>query len=280
MIPTILLATTASVLFGFADYFGGLASRRDSAFAVTANAHVVGLLVALVGVFIVPATWATADLVWGAGVGLAGGIGVVALYAGLAAGRMSIVAPVTAALSGSLPALYDLATGTAMRPLALVGLALAIVSIVIVSQSGHAEDRAEMPWQATVLSILAGVSFAFSIVFLSFCGTGSGMVPLLAARVVSVPVMLAITFFRVRRVAIKREARATSFAAGGLDMASNVALLSAVRIGPLATASVLGSLYPVVTILLAKAFLGERLHRRQSVGVGIALVAIILSALR
>lgn len=278
--PTILLAITASVLFGFSDYFGGLASRRDSAFAVTATAHVVGLVIAILGTFIIPSAWNPVDLMWGAGVGLSGGIGVVSLYAGLARGRMSIVAPVTAALSGSLPALYDLATGTELRPLALVGLALAVVSIVVVSQSGHAEDRAEMPWQATALSILAGVSFAFTIVFLSFTSTESGMAPLVAARLVSVPVMFGITFARLRRVSINPEARSTALSAGALDMASNVAILSAVRIGPLATASVLGSLYPVTTILLAKVFLGERLHRRQSFGVGIALIAIILSALR
>jgi drug/metabolite transporter (DMT)-like permease len=278
--PTILLATAASVLFGFSDYFGGLASRRDSAFAVTATAHVVGLLVAALGMLVIPSQPTTADLWWGAGVGLSGGIGVVSLYAGLARGRMSIVAPVTAALSGSLPALYDLATGTELRPLSLAALGLAVVAIVIVSQSGHPEDRAEMPWQATALSILAGVAFAFSITLLSFTRTESGMAPLLVARIVSAPLMLAITFVRMRKIGINPEARSHALGAGALDMAANVAIMSAVRIGPLATASVLGSLYPVTTILLARAFLGERLHRRQAIGVGIALIAIILSAAR
>jgi drug/metabolite transporter (DMT)-like permease len=278
--PTILLATAASVLFGFSDYFGGLASRRDSAFAVTANAHLVGLVIAAIGVLIVPSAFSPRDLLWGAGVGIAGGIGVVALYAGLACGRMSIVAPVTAALSGSLPALYDIATGTTVRPLALLGLALAVVAVIVVSASGHPADRAEMPLRAVLLSVTAGVAFGFSIVFLSFTSPASGLAPLLAARVVSVPILLAITLVRQRHLSLVPSARASAYGAGALDMLSNVVLLSALRIGPLAIASVLGSLYPVTTILLARGFLGERMHPRQRVGVALALVAIVLAALR
>jgi drug/metabolite transporter (DMT)-like permease len=278
--PTILLATTAAFFFGCSDFLGGLASRRDSALAVTANAHVVGLLIAGVAVLLFPAPYTTSDLLWGAALGIAGGIGVTALYAGLACGRMCVVAPITAALSGSLPAAYDLLRGTVVRPLSLVGLALALVAVVIVSATGHPDDRAQMPLKAVALSVVAGVGFAFAITFLSFAGKGSGLVPLLAARFVSVPVLLAITFARRGRVTLARPARASACGAGALDMASNMVLLAAVRIGPLAVASVLGSLYPVVTILLARAVLHERMHWTQRAGVALALVAVVLTALR
>ena len=278
--PTILLALTAATFFGCSDFLGGLASRRDSAFAVTATAHVVGLVVIGAAVLLFPAPYTVGDLGWGAALGVAGGIGVTALYAALAYGRMSVVAPITAALSGSLPALFDLSRGTTVRPVSLIGLALALVAVVIVSASGHAEDRAQMPVRAVVLSIVAGVGFAFAVTFLSFASVDSGFMPLLAARFVSVPFLLVITFARRGRLTLAPAARWPAFGAGMLDMASNVVLLTAVRLGPLAVASVLGSLYPVVTILLARSVLHERMHPRQRVGVALALVAVVLTALR
>jgi drug/metabolite transporter (DMT)-like permease len=277
---TILLATTASLFFGCSDFLGGFAARRDSAFAVTANAHLIGLVVIGAAVLFFPSPYTTGDLLWGAALGVAGGIGVTALYGGLACGRMCVVAPITAALSGSLPALYDLASGTTVRPLSLIGLALALVAVVIVSATGHPDDRALMPPRAVVLSVVAGVAFAFAITFLSFAGKNSGFMPLLAARVVSVPMLGAVTFVRRGTVTLVPAARIPAYGAGVLDMASNIVLLAAVRIGPLAVASVLGSLYPVVTILLARAVLHERMHWAQRAGVALALVAVVLTAVR
>jgi len=278
--PTILLATAASAFFGFSDFFGGLAARRDSAFAVTAHAHVVGLALAAIGVLIIPSQFAAKDLMWGAGVGIAGGIGIVALYAGLACGRMGIVAPLTAALSGSLPAAYDMLRGTSVSWVGIVGLVCAVVAVVIVSATGHPEERASMPLKAVGLAVLSGVAFSVAIIFLSFTSSASGLAPLLAARAVSVPVLLLITLARSRRIVLVPEARATAYGAGALDMCANFALITAVRIGPLAIAAVLGSLYPVATILLARGVLGERMHPRQRFGVALALVAVVLTALR
>ncbi len=278
--PTILLATSAAFFFGCSDFLGGLASRRDSAFAVTANAHLVGLVIAGVAVLLFPAPYTATDLLWGAGVGVAGGIGVTALYAGLACGRMSVVAPITAALSGSLPALYGFLNGDKVGTLPLVGLGLALLAVVIVSASGHPDDRAQMPFKAVALSVVAGVGFGFAVTFLSFAGKGSGLAPLLAARFVSVPVLLVITFARRGSVTLAPDARKPAYGAGVLDMVSNIVLLAAVRIGPLAVASVLGALYPVVTILLARAVLHERMHWTQRAGVALALVAVVLTSLR
>lgn len=277
---TILLSTATSVLFGCSDFLGGLASRRDSAFAVTANAHLLALAIVAVAVVVFPAQFTGADLWWGAAAGISGGIGVASLYGALAVGRMGVVAPLTAALSGSLPAVYDLLRGTELRPLSLVGLGIALVAIVIVSASGNAEERAEMPPRAIALAVLAGVGFSGSFIFFSLAGKSSGLVPLLAARVVSVAMLMAITFARRGRVSLAPDARTSAFSAGALDAAANVTMLAAIRIGPLAVASVLGSLYPVVTILLARSVLGERLRPVQRAGVVLALAAVMLTAIR
>ena len=277
---TILLSSVTSLLFGCSDFLGGLASRRDSAFAVTANAHLIGLAIMAVAVVVFPSPFGVADLAWGAAAGVAGGIGVTALYGALAVGRMGVVAPLTAALSGSLPALYDLLRGTALRPLSLVGLAIALVAIVIVSASGDPEERAEMPSRAIALAVLAGVGFTGCFIFFSLAAKTSGLMPLLAARVVSVALLMAITFARRGHVTLAPDARASAYGAGALDAAANVTMLTAIRVGPLAVASVLGSLYPVVTILLARVVLKERLRPVQRAGVALALAAVMLTAIR
>jgi drug/metabolite transporter (DMT)-like permease len=278
--PTILLATTTSLLFGCSDFLGGLASRRDSAIAVTANSHLLGFAILTVAALLFPAPFGPGDLVWGAAAGIAGGIGVTALYGALARGRMALVAPITAALSGSLPAVYDLLRGTEVRPIALVGLAIALVAVVIVSATGHPDDRAAMPVSAIVLSFVAGITFSASFIFFSMAGKTSGLVPLVVARAVSASLMLALAAARRGTVVLARDARTSAFGAGALDAAANVTMLTAIRIGPLAVASVLGSLYPVVTILLARVVLHERLRWAQRAGVALALAAVVLASIR
>ena len=277
---TILFATTTSVLFGFSDFLGGLASRRDSAFAVTANAHLLGAVLLAVAVLVFPAAFSTNDVLWGAVAGISGGIGVTALYGALAVGRMGIVAPITAALSGGLPALYDFARGTQVSTLSIVGLVLALVAIVIVSASGDEQDRRDMPPRALALAALAGVGFTGGFIAFSLTATTSGFMPVLAARVTSSAMLVALTYGQVRRISLRREARAATYTAGALDAVANITMISAIRIGPLAVASVLGSLFPVVTILLARVVLGERLRWVQRAGVALALVAVVLTAIR
>lgn len=277
---TVILATTTAALFGFSDFFGGLASRKDSALAVTSRAYLLGVVVMVAATLIFPGGRVTpVDLAWGVAGGLCGGIGVMALYAALACGRMSIVAPTTAALSGSLPALFDLLRGTAVRPVALAGLGLAIVAVVIVSATAGEKEEHELPRRALVLSIVSGVLFAGSFLSFSFAGKDSGFAPLVVARLVSGGLLTLITLVRLKRLRLEPGAVAPTIAAGTLDSLATVAMITAIRIGPLAIASVLGSLYPVVTILLARLVLGERLRGLQRLGIALALGAVLMAAL-
>lgn len=280
MTLTIALSLATATLFGAADFLGGMASRRDSAFAVTATAHALGVLVFAVLAALFAAPWTATDVVAGVSAGVAGGGGVAALYAALARGRMSIVAPITAALSGALPALFDFARGTAPGPFGLAGFVLALVSVAVVSASGSDEERAALPASAIVLSVVAGLGFAGSFLALSFAAKTSGFVPLLAARGTSAALLAAIMLVRSRRVLAVRGARRSAAGAGLLDTAANITMITAIRIGPLWMASAIGSLYPVVTILLARAVLHERLRGMQRVGVALALAAVVLAALR
>ncbi len=276
---TAILGSATAVLFGTADFLGGLASRRESAFVVTATAHILGVVLLATAAAVFPYESVLAsDAVYGAVAGVCGGIGVVALYAGLAVGRMSIVAPLTAALSGSLPAVYDLLTGDGIGWLSGVGLSLAVAAIVMVSLSSHADEDHGVPSRAIVLAVVSGCGFAGSFIAFSFTRPESGMWPLVAARVVSATLLGGMALVRSRRVFVARDVAGLTLGAGVLDSAANLTMISAIRSGPLAVASVLGSLYPVVTVLLALGILRERVTPLQRFGVLVALAAVILTA--
>ena len=277
---TALLGVATAALFGSGDFFGGLASRRSPALAVTGIVYAVGVVAFAVLLLVWrPDLVTRSDMLWGAVSGLAGTVGIIALYAALAIGRMSIVAPITAALSGAGPALFDLATGAQLRPVTVVGLVLALVAVIIVSTTTGTVEEHGMPPLAVALSVLAGASFASSLVSLSLTQAASGFAPLLIARVVGTLVMGVALVARRKEMSMDVSAGRMAAAAGLLDAGANITMISAIRIGPLAVASVVGSLYPVMTMLLARIVLGERLKRHQAFGVALALAAVVLTAL-
>ena len=284
MTATVLLALSTSALFGVGDFLGGVATRRDSAYAVTGTSHALSFVLLCIAIVLLPAAHPTsADLWWGAASGFSGVIGVIALFSALAVGRMSIVAPTTAALSASLPALYDLASGTRLSVLTLSGMALALVAIVIVSIAPddqlHQPTHEYRPRKALVLSLLSGVGFAGAFIAFSFTGPESGLIPILAARAVSIPIAALLAVVLGRGFPVDRTAMPVTLGAGVTDALASVTMLTAIRIGPLALASVLGSLYPVVVAILARVFLGERLTVLQKAGVATAMIAVVMSAL-
>lgn len=277
---TVILATSTAALFGGADFLGGFASRRDSAFVVTASAHVLGVLLLALAASLFPYAFVdSSDLGFGALAGVFGGLGVVALYAGLAEGRMSVVAPLTAAIAGSVPAVYDVATGGRISWLGGSGLLLALAAIVLVSTASHPGEPHGMTPRALSLAIGAGFGFAGSFISFSLTGSESGLWPLVSARFVSAILLATIAWVRYRRMIAAPGIRRVTAGIGVLDAAANVTMISAIRSGPLAVASVLGSLYPVTTVLLAFILLKERLVGAQRVGVIITFVAIVSTAL-
>jgi len=275
---TALLATTAAAIYGCADFLGGLASREESPFAVSAISQLLGLVVFAVAIpLLSQGTPAASDMFWGGAAGLLGGWGVVALYAALGTGRMSLVAPTTAALAAAGPALFYVLTGGTLSVLSIIGIALAITAILIVGMTTE-DDGSGSARTAFILSIAAGIAFAGFFILLSFTSPDAGLWPLLAARVVSVPILVGLALLK-GGLRVSRSSLPKIAAAGILDMAANVFLLLAIQRGPLAVASVLASLYPVATVLLARAVLHEKLHGVQRLGVAIALVAVVLASM-
>lgn len=282
MTATILLALSTSALFGIGDYLGGVATRRDSAYAVTGTSHLLSLVMLGVAMlFFRPGEFLWGDTLAGGLSGLSGVIGVIALFSALAVGRMGVVAPITAALSAALPALFDLAGGTRLSPMTLAAMALALVAIIIASIAPGHDDHAGQyrPRRALALSLVSGVGFAGAFIAFSFTSDGSGLVPIIAARCVSVPLAVLLALRVGGGFPVQRSAMPAALGAGLTDALASVTMLTSIQLGPLAVASVLGSLYPIVVAFLARIFLGERLTVLQRIGVVVAMGAVLLSAL-
>jgi len=270
------LAVLSSLAYGAADFLGGLATKRGSTvFSAVVWSQATGLLVVLLLLPFLPAASPTfADLAWGAATGLAGGVGLAFLYRGLAVGMMSVVAPVTAVCAVIIPVGAGVAMGERPTRIAIVGVALALVAIVLISQSGREEGKD--PRTGVPIAIASGIAIGFFLVCLERTGPAAGLWPLVPARIVSVS-FIAVCGLIARQTLMPQPDSWKIIAGGGaLDMAANVFYLLAVRQGPLSIVATLTSLYPAGTILLARIVLKERLRLVQQAGVACAVLAIVL----
>ena len=276
----VVLALASAVVYGVADFCGGLASRRAAAAAVVALSQAAGLVVVVLLLPWLGGTPAPADLAWGATAGVAGGAGLLLFYRALAGGVMSVVAPVTAVSAAALPVLGGLVLGERLGPAAVAGIVLALVAVVLVAaEDGLASLRSARA--ATVAPALAaGAGFGLFFVLLERTGDGAGLSPLAAARVVSVLLVGALALATARSVRVPGPVLPVVLAAGVGDMAANALFLLATQAGgQLAVTGVLASLYPVSTVVLAQVLLRERLAGAQQAGLAVAAAAVVLIAL-
>jgi drug/metabolite transporter (DMT)-like permease len=276
----IALALSAALAYGSADFVGGLAARRSSPLITAFGAQLSGLVVLLFAMpFLGPAAPTGRDLAFGAVAGLFGGGGLLLLYRALAAGPMSVVAPTTALSASVVPILAGVLLGERPGPLALVGIAVSLVAVVLITRERASEHQPPAGRQVIALALGGGAIFGLFFVFLHQAGDAAGLWPLLAARFASVPLLAVLI---ARQVGFRRlEAPRISSAvvvSGTLDMGANVCYLLALRHGMLAVVAALTGLYPASTIVLAQSHLRERLHLPQVVGLGVAACAAILIA--
>jgi drug/metabolite transporter (DMT)-like permease len=276
---SIVLALLAATLYGSADFLGGLASRRSSVLPVMIFSQLAGLVTLLLVLPLVPAAAAThSDFAWGAVAGVALGIGLMLLYQGLASGKMSVVAPVTAVLAVVVSAAVGAVLGDRLSVSAFAGVALALAAIILISQNGAAgrstEPRSNTRGLITALS--AGVFIGVFFVALKQSSSASGLLPLLSARLAAIFVLAAIALSRWAPLRVGRDAVWLILLGGALDMFANVLYLLAARRGMLIVAATLTSLYPASTILLARLILGERLQGIQIAGLSCAAFGVVL----
>jgi uncharacterized membrane protein len=281
----LVLALLSALFYGTADFFGGLAARRSAPLAATVLAQGVGLVLVAVALPFFPGEpprWGNS--LWGIGAGLTGGLGVALLYYGLAVGRVSVVAPVTAVCAITIPVLVGMALGERPGLLAVSGIALAIVSVGLISLQGEpvpiAEGAARVRDRSIVIALASGVAIGFFLVCLGRAGTRSGLWPLLVARAASTFALAAAARVSKVRLTVPRSVLVLVLACGAIDVLANALYLVAAASGSLGLVATLASLYPASTVLLARLVLGERLRPVQSLGLACAGVAIVMITAR
>lgn len=276
---SVLLALGSALTFGVADFLGGVASRRVATWTVVIGSQFFGLaaLVVLLPV-LPPATLGPSDLAWGAAGGIAGALGLTQFFRALSLGNMSVAAPISAVITGAVPVVVGVALGERPSALAWLGIALALPAIALISRE-LADSPTRTPPDVLRSAVLAGLGFGAFFVFLDRTGAGSGIQPLIAARTVSVLALGVVGLSSGRLAPVRGRLLGIIAVSGMLDMAANVMFLFAVREGLLALGSVISSMYPASTLLLARAVLGERLRRIQVAGLALAAVAVGLVAL-
>lgn len=279
---SIVFALLAATLYGSADFLGGLASRRSTVMAVMVFSQLAGLVILLAVLPFLPAAAATRDdLAWGALAGVALAIGLMLLYQGLAMGKMSVVAPVTAVLAVVVSAAVGAMLGDRLSASAFAGVCLALAAITLISQDSALDKstRGSSTTPGFLAALSAGVLIGVFFIALKQSSSASGLLPLLSARLTAVFALAGMALSRRAAVRVPGDVLWLVILCGTLDISANVLYLLAARHGMLTIVATLTSLYPASTIVLARLILGERLRRIQIAGLscagfGVALIGI------
>jgi uncharacterized membrane protein len=287
----IMFGLAAAVLYGAGDFLGGLASRKMPVLVVLLLAETAGVIVALPAAAASPGPVRMAGMAWGAGAGLIGGLGLIIFYAGLAAGPMSVVAPVSGLASTVLPVAVALAEGERPGAGVYAGALLCLAAIVLASAAGNnspapgakATPRARHPGVGRALGygIASGASFGLFFLLIRNAGQTGELWPVAAARAGELAVVIIAAAILRRSLSPRGAGRPlllAAVAAGAIDVVANICYVAATRAGMFGLAVVLASLYPGITVLLARVLLGERLRWAQRAGLGLAAIGIILVA--
>jgi drug/metabolite transporter (DMT)-like permease len=276
---SLLLGLSSGLCWGAADFVGGLQARRLPSLAVTLWSQLIGGLV-LLSLLLLRGPVITAGAPWGVAAGLCGGLALVLFYRALAIGTMSLVAPVSAC-GAVVPVLVGVARGESLGPVTLLGMAAALAGIVFVSlQGGGAQaGRNQRPALLGALGAALGFGLFFTLIDRAASAPGASALWVnVWARAGSVPLLLALQLASVRAPGWPGRAVGMVGLVGVLDMSANVLFALATQAGSLGVVAVLGSLYPVTTVLLSWVLLAERLTRVQYLGVGLALLGVGLLA--
>ncbi|GAB3993027.1 EamA family transporter [Nocardioides marmoraquaticus] len=272
----VLLALASAAAYGTSDFVGGVTSRRASPWQVAVVGVTVGGLWVTLAALLLPGTPTGADLAWGALAGIGNGLGGAFLYRGLSRGRMGVVGPVSAVGAALLPVVVGVGLGERPGLLVWLGIAVALPGIWLVAR----EPGAGRLDAGLVDGLLAGAGFGLLFAALGQVPDGAGLWPVAVSQLTGVVAVVALAA-GLRQPWLPRSPTPLlgGGATGSLSILAVVGFLLATQQGLLAVSAVLASLYPAVTVLLARVVLGERLHPAQVGGLvacGGAVVLVVL----
>jgi len=276
-LPTQFVPTSFSLgavlVWGTSDFLGGYAARRSNAFVFTTIVHASGLLlmlaVALAGHSAFPSR---SSIAWALVAGSSGGAALAIFYRALSTGRMGLTAPVAAVLSAAIPTIFGMLTEGVPRTVQIAGFVVATAGIWLISRS---EDGSRPEGLAT--AALAGVAFAGFYLCIKQAGSGSAIWIAVMSRGASF-VLTSLMVALGRSYQITRQGIGLAVFAGILDITGSVFFIRASQTGRLDAAVVISSLYPAITVLLARFILKEHFTRWKAVGMFAALLAVPMIA--
>jgi drug/metabolite transporter (DMT)-like permease len=298
----VVIGLTGALIFGAADFLGGLAAKHISSIRVTAIAAVAGLIVLLLALPFVGGKWSTEAVLFGGLSGISGAGAIVLLYACLAIGPMSILSPLTAVVSAIVPMTAGLIRGERLEPLGYLALGLALVAVVLV---GFVPDKKAVrpSLKALLMATGSGALIGTFMILIDLTPDDSGLVPLIANRSVNATIMVAtiavlalvaarrsrgLSSSRSERIETSlpsstiptpfRTALKLAIFCGVLDAVANALMLLGLRLGELTIMSVLTAMYSAGTIILAAIVIKERLTPSQVAGLVLALAAAAMLA--
>jgi len=274
----ISLALGASLAWGASDFLGGLQSRRIPVATVLLASQALGLILVLPAALAFGGALPGAETAaWAAGAGVAELVGFAALYRGLASGSMSLIAPLSAT-AGVVPLLVGLASGEHLGPVQWAGVALALAGVALSATETAASGRPRIA-QGCGLALLAALGFGAFFVGMDQAADGGAWWAAVINRCASLAALASVVAATRRRPRVPAGAGRPLLGIGVLDIAANVLFAAALTQGLAGVVSVLGSLYPVTTVVLAQLVLHERIARWQGLGVGSALAGVALLSL-
>jgi drug/metabolite transporter (DMT)-like permease len=276
----VALGVLVALGWGSADFLGGFTSQRLHTVTVLLVSQSFGLAAAMLLVIALRDEAPDAHVfVLSAIAGVVGVGALWLLFRGLAVGRMSVVAPLSAVGSGVLPVVWGLVHGEHPTALALVGVALALIAVVIVGRRAEHDPVPSVPAvQELALGIGSGIGFGVVLILFSESATNSGMWPLLIARCAAVPLLAALTFALGRSPRVPLAELPPVAGAGLFDVGANAMVLLAVRRGLLSLVAPVAALYPATTVVLARIILHEKMGRQRVGGLVLGLAGLALIA--
>ena len=284
----VIFALIAALSYSISDFLGGTAAMRLRVIPTTVLSYASASVTLALLVLVTGGTWSSPVVFWGAIAGVGAVVGFVTFYAAMAVGPMSLASPLIAVLGSAVPVFASVLLGEVLAPLAWMGVALALVSALLISSQPREGGR-RLTVRATILSTVAGVSLGSSVIALDRVPANSGSIAGLVEIVVGLGLLGVVVV--VSRVASpiriflrdvggtevvegsRPRSMAAALVAGVLLGIANAAVIAALQSGSLAVVSVLIGLYPLATLLLARLVGGERMTRLQLTGAGLAVAA-------
>jgi drug/metabolite transporter (DMT)-like permease len=268
----IIFALLSSLTWGTADFLGGILSKKRSSIAVIGGSQPFGLVAALAIAIATSQFWFNREVViYGVLAGLIGMVALMAYYQALATGSMGIVAPI-GSLGVVVPLIYGYLQGDSPTGLQNFGIALSVIGVILASGPEFRGDAKSGP---ILLAFLSAAMFGFCILFMAKGGQINSAATVVMMRVAQVSTMVSVALILRSIGGLKKEDLPLLAVTGSFDAVANLFFAAAAGMGMLAIVSVLGSLFPVATGILAWWFLKERLALVQYIGIAVTMAGVI-----